>query len=301
MILPNMKTLVSVISPNFNRPDLISNLIADLEKQEQVEIEIIIVDDCSTDNSVEITKLRHPNAIVLRNNVNSGPAVSRNKGILYAKGDIIVGLDSDVTLPDSLTLKRTVDTLTALPAKHALAFRVFETDGKKDDHPRWYHPRPISLYADKEFETTYFSGTAFAFRRRELIDSGLFLESIFQYYEENALSYRFIDYGGTLIYKPDLFVLHHPGVRPPFSNHRLYHNPRSQIILAISLLPWHRAIFFLLTRLGAGFFRSLRYNSILLFAKGAIDGFKTACANSNKRNPLSSATFSRIKKITSQR
>lgn len=90
--------LVSIITPNWNCAKYISETIRSVQAQTYQNWEIIIVDDCSTDNSCEVVKyLMEADARIrlLKNPKNSGAAVSRNYALREAKGKWIAYLDSD--------------------------------------------------------------------------------------------------------------------------------------------------------------------------------------------------------------
>jgi glycosyltransferase involved in cell wall biosynthesis len=88
--------MFSVIIPNFNREKTIIKAIESVLNQTYVDFELIIVDDCSTDNSLkEISKLNDPRIKVFELKKNSGAAVARNFGIKKSNGDFISFLDSD--------------------------------------------------------------------------------------------------------------------------------------------------------------------------------------------------------------
>ena len=100
-----MSDLVSIIMPSFNTAKYITASIASVQKQTYPNWELIIVDDCSTDNTDEIVKplLTDTRIRYLKNEVNSGAAVSRNRALREAKGKWIAFLDSDdLWLPEKL-------------------------------------------------------------------------------------------------------------------------------------------------------------------------------------------------------
>ena len=91
-----MRELVSVIMPSFNTAQLIRQSIQSVLDQTYTNWELIIVDDCSTDNTMEVIEAIADSRIrVFQNSVNSGAAVSRNKALREAKGKWIAFLDSD--------------------------------------------------------------------------------------------------------------------------------------------------------------------------------------------------------------
>ena len=89
---------ISIIVPVFNSADYLRRCLNSLINQSLKEIEILIVDDCSTDNSIEIIEeyLRKSNQIIfIKNETNVLPGVIRNNGVQMAKGKYIMFVDSD--------------------------------------------------------------------------------------------------------------------------------------------------------------------------------------------------------------
>ena len=89
--------LVSIVMPSYNTGRFIAQSIESVLAQTYPYWELIIVDDCSTDNTDEvIARYLHDSRIVyLKNETNSGAAVSRNRALQTAKGKWIAFLDSD--------------------------------------------------------------------------------------------------------------------------------------------------------------------------------------------------------------
>ena len=96
--------LVSIIMPSYNTGKFIEKTINSVINQTYNNWELIIVDDCSNDNTDEIVKSINDSRIVyLKNERNSGAAVSRNKALKEAKGRWIAFLDSDdLWMPEKL-------------------------------------------------------------------------------------------------------------------------------------------------------------------------------------------------------
>lgn len=93
-----MKDLVSVVIPVYNREKTIVRAVKSVLNQTYKNIEVIIVDDCSSDNSRVVIE----NAFSENNNVryiclekNSGACVARNRGVQLSKGKYVAFLDSD--------------------------------------------------------------------------------------------------------------------------------------------------------------------------------------------------------------
>ncbi|MCT9929887.1 glycosyltransferase [Planotetraspora sp. A-T 1434] len=131
--------LVSVIIPNYNYGDVLKLCLESVLAQTYTNIEIIYVDDCSTDDSVEVA--RSLGVRVLSTGRNSGVCVARNLGVEHARGDVLFFLDSDVALaPDAV----------------AEAVRLLQSDPKIGAVSGNYEPIPLrrdSLV--KEYRTLY--------------------------------------------------------------------------------------------------------------------------------------------------
>ena len=87
--------LVSVIIPTYNRSDLVGNAIDSVLCQTYPLFEIIVVDDCSTDNTISILKKYGDKIRFVKNDSNSYVGFTRNFGVSIANGDYVAFLDSD--------------------------------------------------------------------------------------------------------------------------------------------------------------------------------------------------------------
>ncbi len=87
---------VSVIIPTYNRGKRISDSISSVLNQTYKNFELIIVDDCSTDNTMDVLKkINDPRIVILRQPKNMGACAARNRGIDESRGSIIAFQDSD--------------------------------------------------------------------------------------------------------------------------------------------------------------------------------------------------------------
>ncbi|HLR41723.1 MAG TPA: glycosyltransferase family 2 protein [Pseudogracilibacillus sp.] len=92
----NNKPLVSIVTPTYNSEVFIEETIQSILNQSYMNWELLIVDDCSTDNTVDIIKRYTDERIKLHIlEENSGAAVARNHAIKKATGKYLAFLDSD--------------------------------------------------------------------------------------------------------------------------------------------------------------------------------------------------------------
>lgn len=106
----NNKPLVSFLIATYNRQSYILEAVRSILKQRYGNIEVIVIDDCSQDNTQELVKQNFNNQIIYqRNPKNMGPAFSRNVGLGLAKGKYIGLLDSDDILYEESHTEIAVD------------------------------------------------------------------------------------------------------------------------------------------------------------------------------------------------
>ena len=92
----DVQPLVSIVIPVFNRETLVQEAIESALKQTYDNIEIVVVDNCSTDKTWEVLqKYNNPKIKIFRNNTNIGPVLNWKKGIELSSGEYIKLLFSD--------------------------------------------------------------------------------------------------------------------------------------------------------------------------------------------------------------
>ncbi|WP_233855576.1 glycosyltransferase family 2 protein [Paraburkholderia sp. HD33-4] len=94
---------VTVIMANFNGANWIGQAIESVQRQSLADWELIVVDDASTDASVEIVRAaaaNDPRIVLLASSCNAGPSVARNRALACARGRWITILDSDDLFAD---------------------------------------------------------------------------------------------------------------------------------------------------------------------------------------------------------
>lgn len=93
--------LTTVIVPNYNHASSLPLCLEAIGRQTYAPLEVVVVDDCSTDDSVRIAESY--GVTVISTPTNSGPAVARNLGARWASGEILFFVDSDGALaPDAV-------------------------------------------------------------------------------------------------------------------------------------------------------------------------------------------------------
>lgn len=124
--------LVSVIIPNYNYAIYLDQCIKSVLKQTYKKFEIIVVDDGSTDNSLQVLN-SYLDKVTLVLSKNYGSSAARNLGVLYAKGDYITFLDADDFWAEDFLMKQ-IKTLEENKADLVYCgMRIFSKDSDEHD------------------------------------------------------------------------------------------------------------------------------------------------------------------------
>lgn len=87
--------MFSIIIPLYNKADYVAETLRSVLNQTYNYYEVIVVNDSSTDNSLEIVSSFHDKRIHVYTKKNEGVSAARNYGIMHAKHDYIAFLDAD--------------------------------------------------------------------------------------------------------------------------------------------------------------------------------------------------------------
>ena len=136
-----MKPLVSVVIPSYNMEKFTPLTVESVLAQDYPDVEVIVVDDGSSDGSVAALR-RFGDKIRVIEQKNAGACAARNRGLAEAKGEFVAFLDCD-DLWERRKLTRCVEALRARPGAvmvHSLAYWI-DAEGRVFGPPR-FEPRP---------------------------------------------------------------------------------------------------------------------------------------------------------------
>ena len=138
--------LVSVVIPAYNSVDYISDALDSVLNQDYPALEIVVIDDGSTDGTCDVVA-RYGSAVTLIRQRNTGAAVARNEGIRRARGQYVALLDADdVWLPGKLRLQ--VDHLESHPDVALCCTRwhlIYPDAAGRYHFERTFAPEPTSV------------------------------------------------------------------------------------------------------------------------------------------------------------
>lgn len=151
------KPLISIIVPCFNAESTIANTINSILMQTYSNIEIIIVDDASSDNSLIVCQkfsIKNQNIKIIKHETNKGQTITRNDGINFVNGEWMLFLDSDDILP-TYTLDNYVDIIDKWNPD--IIFSGYETSNIDGVKKQFLTDIPNGLYSSKTFGNFLFS------------------------------------------------------------------------------------------------------------------------------------------------
>lgn len=252
---------LSVIFINHNSKNGLKLALTTLFKRKAgVDYEVIVVDNASTDRSLEMLAFEFPQVRIIANSTDKGPSLAYNKAIRAAKGDYIMLLS-----PYVLTQVDSLEKLSAFMDQHPLAggasMRIvnykgdYLSESKHSLGKGWvlflklvgmgsFFPRSISAYkrADwiEEFETSevdVLHEDCMLLRRSMLEKTGLFDERFKDYGYNIDLSYRIRHAGFKTYYYSKTYIIQLPGkIISKFSWDYLRHYYSAMIIFAAKYL-----------------------------------------------------------------
>jgi GT2 family glycosyltransferase len=200
--------LVSILIVTWNRKEDILETIQLIYDQVYQNFEIIVVDNGSTDGTVEALRDTYPEVKLIVFDRNKGICSGRNAGITSARGDIFFCLDSDAS-PDRDTLTNVVDRFKIEPEIGVINSKILNAYTNKIDlKSGWVYTEKDKADQDKEFLSYSFSEGGCAIKREVIEKVGLFWDFLFFGCEGLDYSLRVWDAGYKVLYYPKSIVYH---------------------------------------------------------------------------------------------
>jgi len=222
----------SVIVLNYNTRELTLRCLASFASAlQRRDWQIIVVDNGSSDGSVEAVQAQYPFAEIVRSERNLGFAGGNNLGLRQAGGQVVFLMNSDV-LAAADTLQALAYQFEAQPDAGAISAGLRTTNGEAQAFAYGDDPtldyllrrgvrailRRGSLHrwdVDQPIETEWVSGTCVAVRREVIQQVGLLDERFQLYFEDNDWCLRIRQAGWKVIYDPRFTVTHLGGQSQP--------------------------------------------------------------------------------------
>jgi len=200
-----------------------------------IEAEVFVVDNASSDGSVEMVKEKFQWINIIANTENVGFSCANNQAIKLAKGEFVLLLNPD-TLVEEDTFTKCIDFMYQTPDTGALGVKMINGNGEFLPESKRALPIPsVAFYKifglsklfprskifgsyhltyldnNKTQSVEVLSGAFMFIRKKVLDDIGLLDETFFMYGEDIDLSYRIIKAGYKNYYLPDTRIIHYKG------------------------------------------------------------------------------------------
>jgi len=240
--------LVSVVVVNWNGMGYVEECLESLRQQSHSPIELIVVDNGSTDGSR--AWLRRASGLrLVELDSNRGFAAGVNAGIAAARGSLVALLNNDA-VADPAWLEQLAapmrDPQVGMAASKILFYdrrsvidkagHLFYWDGLNRGRGAGEYDRG---QFDREEEVFFPDGCAALYRRRMLDDIGLFDEQFFAYGDDADLGLRARWRGWKCMYAPGAMVYHrHSSSLGKYSPQKAFLVERNRLWVALKLLPW---------------------------------------------------------------
>lgn len=241
-------SLVVAVVLNWNAADETIDCVNSLLHSSYENLQIIIIDNFSTDNSLYIIKKTFPSLKIICNNINSGYAAGNNLGIKWALENgakYILVLNNDVVV-DSLMIKVLVEDMIGNPQIGVISCKVFYKDEPKrifsgaGKFIRWRCTGVNrgtligrNYKHDKKCFVNYVSGVLFLTKVEVFKELGLLDERYFMYFEDLEFSMRVLPHY-LIAYSPHAIAYHKSGGGTRWSNYSevyLYYQTRNRLIV----------------------------------------------------------------------
>lgn len=207
---------VSIVIPNWNGKTLLRECLYSLKKQSYARFKIIVVDNGSTDGSLDFLKFYHPEVKVIRLEKNLGFSRAVNEGIKLARTKYVALLNNDTKVSKNwlLFLIRAIQKnkpISAVASKMILMSGKLDSAGDTmnsvgqayhrgygDDPQKWNEPGLVFLV----------TAGASLYKRRVFSEVGMFDEDFFAYGEDVDWCLKAQLYGHKFWYEPSAIVYH---------------------------------------------------------------------------------------------
>jgi GT2 family glycosyltransferase len=227
---------LSVIIVNYNVKHFLEQCLYSVQKATAgIQAEVLVIDNNSSDHSVEYLQPRFPRIRFIANTENTGFAKGCNQGLAQASGKYILFLNPDTIVPEDC-FQKCISFLESQPAAGALGIRMLDGSGKFLKESKRAFPSPLtSLYKlfglarlfsrsrtfskyhlgylnEKENHEVDVLAGAFMMIKKEVLDKiGSFDETFFMYGEDVDLSYRVQQAGYKNYYFAGSNIIHFKG------------------------------------------------------------------------------------------
>lgn len=252
-----MHPYVTVVIVNYNSGQYALECIGSLLLQSDVKLQIIVVDNASPDNSLELFKTHLPETVLLiPSEVNLGFGKANNLAAKSADGEYLLMLNPDTRIDDAHAIIKLVNRLNSKPQVGLLAPAVYEPRKDKTVLPRFSYPSSKQLRYPEKLKSlpgkiAWVLGACMLMKREVFLQVNGFDEDFFLYGEDVDICLRVRMAGHEIDYAEDISITHVSGAsemaapsldkwlrkrRGIFMFYKKHYAPQDQMAIAKRLL-----------------------------------------------------------------
>jgi hypothetical protein len=247
------ETLVTINILSFNRRDELRNTLTKVYEQDYKNIEVIVVDNASSDGSAEMVKSEFPEVRLIRLEKNMGIG-GWNEGFKVAKGEYVLMLDDDA-YPEKKTILLSINEFEKDDTLACITFNLVDLNTNDFYSGNW-------LPKDKNRKRRWpiFVGCGFIVAKFRLPKTFHFPNNYFIYQHELPMAAEIYIAGKSIIFVPEIIAYHN------FKDNNLYIQFKDAMIFRntlrfiIDYIPLSIYIFYYLQIIVFYFARSIKYN-----------------------------------------
>ena len=267
-----MAKKICIVIVSYNVCQLLDECLQSVKRALQgIDGEIYVVDNLSTDGTVETLQPRHPDVHFIANKQNVGFACANNQAIRCTDSEYVLLLNPDTVVYEN-TLRGVLDFMDQHPEAGGAGVRMLTREGKPAPESRRAIPTPwvamlkmlgatrryymSHLSWDEPGQIEAISGAFCMLRRKALDQIGLLDEDYFMYGEDIDLSYRLLKGGWQNWYLP-FDIIHYKGESTQKSTFRYVNTYYQAMLIFFRKHYGHLSVFFSLPIQLAIYFRAL--------------------------------------------
>jgi len=294
------KSLVSVLIITWNRKDEVIKTIQDVYDQAYQNIEIILVDNGSTDGTIKAVQVLFPEVRIVPLERNLG-VVARNAGIAIARGDIVFCLDSDAS-PARDCIINIVRKFQAEPKIAVINSKIVNAHTKQIDNiAGWSYSEVDKQDQNREFLSFTFSEGGAAIRKELFERIGPFWEPLFFGGEGLEFSLRVLDSGCDILYYPGAVVYHRAVSQSRVSGgQRDYLFFKNLLFIYFVRFPWWLMAIFMPIKIGATLFRAFKRGYPMRIVQGFYEFLCQIPYLIKQRHPIQNKTAYKFLRLQRQ-
>lgn len=253
--------LVTVNILSFNRKDELRNTLTKVYEQDYKNIEVIVVDNASSDGSSEMVKNEFPSVQLIQMGKNIGIA-GWNEGFKIAKGEYVLVLDDDSYPQDRTLIGRSLGFFCEKNVG-LLAYRIWNSYSHSFENDKFDYKNSPD-----------FIGCGALIRMSVLSLVGLFNERLFIYLHETDFTIKLYNYNYKIVFSENHVIVHNSSSLNRSNDRKKFFFTRNYLIVIFSHFSFNKVIFRIIRIMVGRIFSGIKQGGFISILKGILSFIK---------------------------